>query len=339
MTTEPSRPLVAAILGAGNMGARLGKALSQIAGVSISYVYSRQLARAQGLAQDFHAVAVDQVEPIFADPRVDAVIVCLPTFTRTQILKAAVESERHIFCEKPLALNPAMAREITLILDGYSRCVMVGHVLRFFWEYIQLREKVLSGEIGTVGTVRLSRCVGYPGRDSWFSNSSKSGGIILDLLVHDIDFLLWTFGDVAQVFAQSLFGEPAGSLDYALLNIQMQSGALAHIEGSWAHPVGSFRQTVEISGSQGLLDFDNQLAPDFRWTPTREPGQSPSSRISLPEVGARSDPYFAEISCFVEYIRNQKAPGVSWREALKACEVAFLAIESAKLRLPMLYRH
>jgi len=321
------------------MGARLGKALSQIAGVSIGYVYSRQLARAQVLAQQLHAVAVDQVEPIFADPRVDAVIVCLPTYTRTQILKAAVQSEKHIFCEKPLALNAAMAREISLILDRYSRCVMIGQVLRFFWEYIQLREKVLSGEIGTVGTIRLSRCVGYPGRDSWFTDPTKSGGIMLDLLVHDIDFLLWTFGDVAQVFAQSASGGAADLLDYALLNIQMQSGALAHIEGSWAHPVGSFRQTVEISGSLGLLEFDSQLASDFRWTPTHKSGLSPSSRIALPEVGARSDPYCAEISCFVDCIRNHKSPVVLWREALKACEVAFLAMESAKLGIPVLYKH
>ena len=204
--TESFPPLITAVLGAGNMGVRLGKALRQIPGVDIRYVYSRQLTRAQGLARDLHAMPLDQVELVFADPHVDAVIVCLPTFTRAQIVKSAVESRKHIFCEKPLALNTAMGREISLMLEGYTQCVMVGHVLRFFWEYVHLRERVLSGDIGTVGTVRLSRCVGFPGRDSWFTDASKSGGIILDLLIHDIDFLLWTFGDVAQIFAQSLAG-------------------------------------------------------------------------------------------------------------------------------------
>jgi predicted dehydrogenase len=115
----------------------------------------------------------------------------------------------------------------------------------------------------------------------------------------------------------------------------MRSGALAHIEGSWAHPVGSFRQTVEICGSRGLLDFDSQSAHDFQWISTCETGQAAASRISFPEVSARSDPYFAEISHFIECVRNQQPPAVSWREALKACDVAFLAIESARLGIPM----
>jgi predicted dehydrogenase len=266
---------------------------------------------------------------------VDVVVICLPTFSRVEILKAAVESGKHIFCEKPLALNPTAAKEVESLLRGYPRCIMVGQVLRFFWEYKQLRKMVLDGVVGQIGTVRMSRCVGYPGQDSWFADPLKSGGIILDLLIHDIDFLLWTFGDIEHVFAQSLTGKEVVQLDYALLNLQMRSGALAHIEGSWAHPVGSFRQTVEICGSRGVLDFDSQSAHDFQWISTCDTGRSGASRISFPEVSARSDPYFAEISHFIECVRNQQPPVVSWREALKACEVAFLAIESAQRRIPM----
>ena len=231
--------IVTAILGAGNMGKRLAKSLQSIADVSIKYVYSRTLSQARNLAESCGATALDHLGRIFEDGQVDAVVVCLPTFTRLETLNPAVQSGKHIFCEKPLALNQEMADEVRKLLSGYSRTIMVGHVLRFFWEYSRLREKVQAGEVGEVGTVRLSRCVGYPGASSWFADPDKSGGVILDLLIHDLDFLRWTFGEARQVYAKSLTFSQPGELDYALLNLQLQSGVVAHIEGSWAHPVGS----------------------------------------------------------------------------------------------------
>ncbi len=324
-----------AILGAGNMGKRLAKSFREISGVSIKYVYSRTLAHAQPLAKECGAVALDQMNPIFDDRRVDAVVLCLPTFTRLETLKPAVESGKHVFCEKPLALNPPMAGIIRTLLAGYSKTVMVGQVLRFFWEYRRLRERVLAGEVGQVGMVRLSRCVGYPGTESWFADLNQSGGVILDLLIHDLDFLRWTFGEVEQVCAKCVTGTQAGKLAYALLNLQLASGALAHIEGSWAHPVGSFHQSVEICGSLGMLHYDNLTCSNINVVSTTEPRSGPESRISLPESDHSNDPYFAEVSHFIDCIRQEHAPAVSFEESLKSCELAFRAIESARLGVPL----
>lgn len=332
---DPESAIVTAILGSGNMGRRLVRSLQSIAEVSIKYVYSRSLGHAQQLASVCGAEALDDARQIFADARVHAVVICLPTFTRLETLRPAVESGKHIFCEKPLALNEGMADAIRGLLEGYSRVAMVGQVLRFFWEYSRLREKTLAGEVGQVGTIRLSRCVGYPGADSWFAHPDKSGGVILDLLIHDLDFLRWTFGEVAQVYAKALTFSQQGRLDYALLNLQMRSGALAHIEGSWAHPVGSFHQTVEICGSQGMLSYDNLGCENLKVVSTAETGAGPASRISLPEADPSNDPYLAEIRHFVDCIHNQRTPSVSWEDALKSCELAFAAIESARKDIPL----
>jgi UDP-N-acetylglucosamine 3-dehydrogenase len=328
-------PLTIAILGAGNMGNRLAKSFLRIPGVRVKSVYSRRLAVAEKLATAVGAKPCDQMEPIFADPEVEAVVLCLPTHSRTETLRAAVQTGKHIFCEKPLALNPGMAKEVKSLLAGYSRCVMVGQVLRFFWEYRQMHDRVIAGEAGRIGTVRLSRCVGYPGTESWFADPAFSGGIVLDLLVHDIDFLLWTFGEVAQVYARSLTDNREVPLDYALLNLRLRSGALAHIEGSWAHPVGSFRQTVEIAGSEGLLSFDSGNGQELEWLSTVDQSTGLESRISLPETGAGTDPYTAEAASFIDSIRQNISPPVLWQEALRACQVAFGAIESARRGIPI----
>ena len=332
---NPQSAVCLALLGAGNMGRRLAQALQLIAGVSIKYVYSRTLSHAQTVATLYGAEGVDQVHPIFEDDQIDAVMVCLPTFTRLETLKLAVESGKHIFCEKPLALNPTMADGIRKLLRGYSRVIMVGQVLRFSWEYSRLRAKVLAGEIGQVGIVRLSRCVGYPGADSWFADPDRSGGVILDLLIHDLDFLRWTFGEVKQVYARSFTSGQRGKLDYALLNVQLQSGALAHIEGSWAHPIGSFHQAVEICGSQGMLSYDNLTCANLKMASTVESEVGPSSRISIPEADPSNDPYFSEVSHFLDCIRNQQESAIPWEDSLKSCELAFLAIESDRRGSPL----
>jgi len=329
------QPLTAAILGAGNMGNCLAKAFHKMPGLTVKYVYSRALPRAQSLAQQVRAEPVNEVDRIYGDGEVDIVVVCLPTHTRLETLRTAIQARKHVFCEKPLALNKAMATEISGLLKGYSMTVMVGQVLRFFWEYRRLREMIQSGAVGQIGTIRLSRCVGYPGSASWFGHPEKSGGVILDLLIHDIDFLLWTFGAINQVYARSLTYTQQGKLDYALLNIQMESGALAHLEGSWAHPVGSFHQTVEICGSRGMLSYDNLSSKSLEWVPTVELEKQVTSRISLPETDDSHNPYFAEVNHFVDCIRNQRTPEVTYEDALESCAVAFLAIESAKLGIPL----
>jgi predicted dehydrogenase len=317
------------------MGMCLAKALRRIPGVAIKYVYSRTFSRAQSLAKQVKAVPLDQTDRIFEDGMIDAIVLCLPTHTRLETVRAAVQTSKHIFCEKPLVLNETMLNEISGLLCGYTKTVMVGQVLRFFWEYSRIRDMVLSGQLGQIGIVRLSRCVGFPGPDSWFADPAKSGGVILDLLIHDIDFLLWTFGEVKQIYAKSLTYCQQGSLDYALINIEMESGALAHLEGSWAHPVGSFRQAVEICGSKGLLHHDSLGSKSLEWVPTAETQDRSMSRVSLPESNDSSDPYLAEVSHFVECVRSHRRPAVPIEDALKACRIAFFAMDSARRGVPL----
>ncbi len=121
----------------------------------------------------------------------------------------------------------------------------------------------------------------------------------------------------------------------AVLNIHMKSGALAHLEGSWAHPVGSFRQAVELAGSGGILSYDSATAKSFDLQATLEKDEQLGSRISLPETDPDHDPYFLELKHFVECLLKGRPVEIPWQEALKACEAAFCSIESAKKGIPI----
>lgn len=329
------KPLDVAILGAGNMGLRIVRALQKIPGVRVRYVFSRSYPNAEKLARACDAVPLDQMDRIFDDSQVSVVFDCLPTFTRLNTLQKCVASQKHIFCEKPLALNSSMAAAIRNCLSGYPQVVTVGHVLRFFWEYSRLRQMIMAGDIGQVGIIRLSRCVGFPGAGSWFTQLEKSGGVILDLLIHDLDFLRWTFGEARTIYAKSASEKLTIGLDYALVSVKLQSNAIAHLEGSWAHPIGSFHQTVEICGSRGMLVYDNLASSHFHWISRANTADDIGSKISLPQVDPGSDPYLAEVQHFIDCVRHRKEPAVSWEDALRSCELAFCAIESTQSGQPV----
>src|SRR5207247_11393300 len=85
----------------------------------------------------------------------------------------------------------------------------------------------------------------------------------MDLAIHDYDWIRWTFGEVKQVFAQSLTFRDIPELDYSLTTLTLESGALAHVEGTWADP-GGFRVAFEISGSEGFIEHDSRLSQSLR---------------------------------------------------------------------------
>ncbi|MFW6338424.1 MAG: Gfo/Idh/MocA family protein, partial [Alkalispirochaetaceae bacterium] len=117
----------------------------------------------------------------------DVVDVCSPTFTHKQYVLAAVHAGRAVFCEKPLALSLADGREMVEAAKAAGVPFGVGHVLRFFPEYVKAAATARSGELGELAVLRFSRCTFTP-KTGWYLDESRSGGVILDLMIHDLDF-------------------------------------------------------------------------------------------------------------------------------------------------------
>ena len=99
-----------------------------------------------------------------------------------------------------------------------------GHVVRFFPEYVGIKEKIDAGDLGTVGVVRTSRRSPFLlGWNDWYADWRVSGGVLLDLVIHDFDFLRWALGEVERVYARGMLGREYNRLDYVLVTLRFRA--------------------------------------------------------------------------------------------------------------------
>jgi predicted dehydrogenase len=150
----------------------------------------------------------------------------------------------------------------------------------------------------------------------------KSGGALLDLAIHDFDWLYWTFGKIKFLYSRSLSSQAGQGPDYALTTLTFESGAVAHVEATWMDP-GGFRTSFDIAGSEGLLEFDSRKTAALK-TATAE------GIVYEPSVAAVEDPYYLELRAFLEAVKNGTEVPISGRDGLMALRISLAAAESAK---------
>jgi predicted dehydrogenase len=250
---------------------------------------------------------------------VEVVDICLPTvFHRDLALRAAGEG-RHVILEKPIARTIEDAREILDAFSGDGPRLFVGHVVRFFPEYVGIKGKIDAGELGTIGVVRTSRRSPFlTGWNDWYADWRVSGGVLVDLLIHDFDFLRWVLGDVERVYARGVLGREYNRLDYALVTLRFEDGTIAHVEGHWGYP-GSFNYSIEVAGSRALLTADSTEPATLELIG----GQAES-----PELASGRSPYEMELAHFVRCIASGEESIVKPGDAYEALRISLAATES-----------
>jgi UDP-N-acetylglucosamine 3-dehydrogenase len=276
--------------------------------------------------------AFDSWDSLLSGANPDIIDICTPTPTHRQYVELAVSAGKAIFVEKPLARTIEDCDAIVSAVKNSGVAAMPGHVVRYFPEYLKAKQIIDNGGVGKPATVRTARLAGFPtinGRENWYANPDKSGGVVLDMILHDFDWLRWTFGPVERVFAKGFFGSSLyeNRLDYALVTLRFSSGVVGHVTGSWAHTSG-FRTTLEVAGDKGLIDHDSDksvpLVASLRST------DSSAAGVAVPESPMRplDDPYYKELSAFVDSLRNNVPPPISIDEAREAAKIALAALKS-----------
>ena len=266
--------------------------------------------RSSKLASDYGALVADDFESLVG--MVDVVDICTPTHTHASYITAAADAGVDIVCEKPLARTASEAHEAVAACEAAGVRLLVGHVVRFFPEYAAARDAVMAGDIGAVGVVRLDRSTYLPaGASSWFSDRSKSGGVVLDLMIHDVDYARWVAGEVERVYARS-----AGGGDHVLATLSHTNGAISHIQGSWAYPRGSFRAVFEISGSDGLI----QRHAAVQFEASVETSDDVSD-VPQPPSSSTESPYVSEIRHFSSVLHGDEEPRVTADDGARAVAV------------------
>lgn len=315
-----------ALLGAGMMGSVHSQAWLQVADARVRWVFDQDPGRAARVAETLGARPTTQLDEILSDPTVEAVDIALPTDLHRPFTEAAAAAGKHVFCEKPIARTLADAQAMVEACHRAGVQLMVGHVLRFFAEYTAARDVVQSGRIGEPKVIRATRAGAFPtwGAENWFADRARSGGPILDLMIHDIDYIRWCFGPVRRVYAQE-------QGNYALVTLRLESGAIAHVEGSWAHPPGTpFTTKLEIAGTEGLYATSNQAGIPLavRRVVDGEPAYEPESPPP-------ADPYAVELQLFAAAVKAGERPPVSGEAAIESLRVCLAAISSAEEGIPV----
>lgn len=304
--------------------------------VELTACYSLDDATALPLAHRHELTLLSSLEALIATS--DVIDVCSPTHLHHDQVIAAARAGKQIVCEKPLARTVADAVEMVEVCEANRVKLLVGHVVRFFPEYAAAKSIIERGEIGAVAVTRLTRCSFKPQADkpdSWFHNPALSGGMMLDLMIHDFDYARWVGGEVTRVFARHTGGRD-GSGDYALVTLRHASGAISHIEGGWAYPKPMFRTALEIAGSHGLIEHPaNRNTPINVYLHERDASTSPDIAVPGSPLLPDDDPYKIEIRHFYDVLMGNAAPRVTARDGLAAVRIAAAAIESAETGRPV----
>lgn len=318
------------VIGYGTMGRVHSQAYQELNTAELVTVADQDPKRQKLIQQELGVKAVSNADEIFQDDSIDLVDICVPTYLHEQMIAKAVKAGKHIFCEKPLARSLEQGKKILALTEGYSKKVGVGHVVRFSPEYMAARESILQGEIGRTAVVRTFRGGSqFPrGWQDWYSDFDLSGGVILDLVIHDIDYLRWVFGDVERVYAKSTRGRTSAKLEHTMIVLRFKNGVIAHVEGSWTNYPGQFYTTFEFSGDEGMISFDSRKAAPIVQVSTRQ-GRDIQG-VAVPENPFLISPYTAEIADMIDSIKNNRQPAVSVQDAFETLTVALAAVESAQ---------
>ncbi|MCS7316205.1 MAG: inositol 2-dehydrogenase [Bryobacterales bacterium] len=332
----PQQKLRFAVLGAGRIGrihaANLATRIPRAEVVALADVATdalADLAARLGIARTFtdYRRALELAD-------VDAVAVCTPTDTHYPILLDAASAGKHIFCEKPVDLEIGRIRHVNRHVAECGVQLMVAFNRRFDPNFAKVHELVRAGRVGVPHLIRITSRDPAPPPESYIRGS---GGIFLDMTIHDFDMARFLAGsDVVEVFARAAvlvdpMFERAGDWDTAITLLSFASGALGAIDNS-RKAVYGYDQRVEVFGSQGMVAVSNNT-PD-----THVLYDSTGAHASLPLhffMERYTESYLREMQAFVEAVLDGKPVPVTGEDGLQAVRIALAAARSARERRPV----
>ena len=273
-------------------------------------------------------------EDIFNDSEIEAVLICSPTPTHAEFTEIAAKAGKHVFCEKPIALDPDRIRKTLGVVEKAGIKLQVGFNRRFDPTFARVRQAVVDGEIGEVHLVKVVARDPSPPPPEYVADS---GGMFLDMTIHDFDMVRFLSGsevEEVQAFGAVLIdraiGE-AGDVDTAVVTLKMSNGALAVIENS-RRAVFGYDQRLEVFGSEGGIEAANESPCQVRLR-TAAGIRAENPLYFFLERYQRS--FVVELEEFVASIREDREPAVGGRDGLMSVLVGLAAAQSLAENRPV----
>ena len=249
------------IIGAGRIGRVHAETLAfRLPEAQVAAITDVNLEAARTLATRCNIPRVaDSAVEIFADSKIDAVLICTSTDTHADLIVQAAEAGKHIFCEKPVSLSLEKIDSSLAAVEKAGVKLQVGFNRRFDSNFIRVRQAVAAGEIGTPNLMHIiSRDPAPPP----YTYLRPSGGLFLDMMIHDFDMARYLLGDeVEEVYTAAAALDPGfakeDDFDTAVVVLRFKSGAIGTIDNSRKATFG-YDQRVEILGSKGKIASENR---------------------------------------------------------------------------------
>ena len=328
------KPVTFGIIGAGRIGKlHADNLLNRVDGARLKAITDPFLDEDWAASRNIPLTGKDH-RILLDDPEIDAILIGSPSAEHAPQMIECAEAGKHIFCEKPIALDPEIIRNALAEVDKSGIKLQVGFNRRFDPNFSSVQHQVASGALGAPHIIRITSRDPAPPPAEYVAGS---GGMFLDMTIHDFDMARFlSCSEVSEVHAYgTVLVDPeigkAGDIDTAVISLKFANGALGIIENS-RKAVYGYDQRVEVFGAKGTAMADNN---------------TPTSMIVLNESGTIRDKplYFfleryktafvSEMQAFVDAIREDKPTLVSGKDGLVPVLIAMAAKESLKTGKPV----
>lgn len=284
---------------------------------------------AEELTGRFGGRAVGSLAELFDE--CDIVDVVTPTPTHRSLAELALRAGKDVICEKPLARTHEEAVSLVRTARETGGALLPAHVVRFFPEYAALREAVRGGRVGDPAVARYSRTGTFPSWADWFADAEQSGGVVMDLMIHDLDIARWVCGPVVEVYATHAESEDGGSpVSSAHVVLGHAGGAISHVRGVWGRPHTTFATSYHLAGPLGVLEHDTRRLDT--WREDLAPVAAGSAAGRGP---AAESPYLAELREFTTALTGGPPARVDLADGVVAVDLALAALESIRTGGPV----
>lgn len=324
------------VIGTGRIGKLHIKHLCQnIQNANVLTLCSLDHETSETLAKQF---AIPQItfdyHTIINNPNIDAVIVASSTDTHVEICKAAAQAGKHIFCEKPIALDLKEIDTTLAIIQNSGVKFQVGFNRRFDKNFIHVRKMINSGEIGEPHILRITSRDPAPPPLEYVK---VSGGLFLDMTIHDFDMARYLIdGEVDEIYSvgevrvDPKIGD-VGDIDTAVITLRFENGVLGTIDNS-REAVYGYDQRVEVFGSKGVVSAENQIANTVTLSGSSGSSSALPSYFFLERYKVA---YLTEMEAFIQCIQDDTQPVVTGEDGRIPIVMASAALKSLRENRPV----
>jgi predicted dehydrogenase len=258
---------------------------------------------------DFSSLNVyTDFEKMLSKENLDAVSITLPTYLHPETSIKALAAGVNVMCEKPMALTAKACEGMIAEAKRSGKIMQIGHCVRFWPEYAKAKEIIDSGEYGKVIAGTFQRLGAAPtwSIDNWFLDEKRSGGVALDLHIHDTDYVQYLFGMPKAVCSVGAKGLGGGLLHISTQYLYDNDTAIT-AEGGWGMmPAFGFEMSFNIVLEKATLVYDLTRDPAFRVCPAE-------GEAFTPDV-EKSDGWFLQIAHFARAVSGKKVKEITTLE-------------------------